>query len=69
MKSVFQKYGQAERSYRIGISLLALSLLITLLISWAIRLYPLLTGGDALRWGYLFPVQSGVDQVDVLPAE
>lgn len=67
--SLFRKYGPAERSYRIGISLLAVCVLLTLLISWAKDLYPLLTGEDALRGGCLFPVSAGVDQVEPLPEE
>lgn len=69
--SILKKYGQVERSYRIGIGLLAIGILLALLISWAIRLFPLLTGEEALRGGFLFPVDFGVSQVqlDELPDE
>ena len=56
--SFFKKNGQAERSYRIGISLLSLLFLLSMLISSVGGVFESLTNGNALQKGFLFPVQS-----------
>lgn len=56
--SFFKKNGQAERSYRIGISLLTFVFLISMLIAKTGGLFNTLTDGNALQRGFLFPIQT-----------
>lgn len=58
--SFFKKNGQAERSYRIGISLLSLLFLISMLISGIGGFFSTLTDEEALQKGFLFPTRSSV---------
>ena len=63
--SFFKKNGQAERSYRIGISLLSLLFLIFMLISGIGGFFGTLTDGEALQRGFLFPTGTSIsDQAD-----
>ena len=63
--SLFRKNGQAERSYRIGLSLLSLAFLLAVLFTDLGGLCDRLTNQEALRRGFLYPIETviGLDQL------